>query len=181
MPKSVSAGLLSDGAGRAARFLRGLESRPVFPSSPPDLSPSRARCPRTLPIRPQVLDLLDRVGSPATVASAGGRYFGFVTGGSLPAALPADWLASAWDQNAALWVMSPVAARLEETVLEWLAELFGLPAGVSGGLVTSTTMGRAPIVRQIRGGHLVERCCRQPGASPPGSAPPDWRCRTRWY
>lgn len=140
MPQLLFPDLLSDAAARAARYLSGLESRPVFPSSPPDLSPLAGPLPQGPSNPAQVLDLLDRVGSPATVASAGGRYFGFVTGGSLPAALAADWLASAWDQNAALWAMSPVATRLEETVLGWLAELFGLPAGASGGLVTGTTM-----------------------------------------
>jgi glutamate/tyrosine decarboxylase-like PLP-dependent enzyme len=88
----------------------------------------------------EVLALLDDIGSPATVASAGGRYFGFVIGGTLPAALAANWLAGAWDQNAYLQVMSPVAARLEEIVLAWMMELLGLPAGSGAGFVTGTTM-----------------------------------------
>jgi len=75
----------------------------------------------------EVLALLDDYGSPATVASTGGRYFGFVTGGTLPAALAANWLAAAWDQNCAFRVMSPVASRLEEIASEWLCDLFGLP------------------------------------------------------
>jgi glutamate/tyrosine decarboxylase-like PLP-dependent enzyme len=87
-----------------------------------------------------VLALLDDIGSPATVASAGGRYFGFVIGGSLPAALAANWLAGAWDQNAAMQVMSPVAAKLEEIVLAWMVDLLGLPAGSGAGFVTGTTM-----------------------------------------
>jgi glutamate/tyrosine decarboxylase-like PLP-dependent enzyme len=88
----------------------------------------------------EVLALLDDIGSPASVASAGGRYFGFVIGGTLPAALAANWLAGAWDQNAYLQVMSPVAARLEEIVLAWMMELLGLPAGSGAGFVTGTTM-----------------------------------------
>ena len=80
------------------------------------------------------------LGRQATVASAGGRYFGFVVGGSLPAALAANWLAGAWDQNAAMQVMSPVAAKLEEIVLEWTVDLLGLPPGAGAGFVTGTTM-----------------------------------------
>jgi glutamate/tyrosine decarboxylase-like PLP-dependent enzyme len=87
-----------------------------------------------------VLALLDDVGSPATVATTGGRYFGFVIGGTLPASLAANWLAGAWDQNAAMAVMSPVAAKLEEIVLAWLLELLGLPQGSGAGFVTGTTM-----------------------------------------
>ena len=66
------------------------------------------------------------VGSPATVASNGPRYFGFVIGGALPAAQAAAWLSAAWDQNAALSVMSPVAARLNSVALRWITELLGL-------------------------------------------------------
>lgn len=76
-----------------------------------------------------VLALLDDIGSPATVATTGGRYYGFVIDGTLPAALAANWLAGAWDQNAAMQVMSPVAAKLEEVVLEWMVDLLGLPSG----------------------------------------------------
>src|SRR5690606_10388547 len=78
--------------------------------------------------------------SPATVASAGRRYFGFVTGGSLPAALAANWLAGAWDQNAAMVVSAPVAAKLEQVTLGWLREVLALPPGTGGGFVTGATM-----------------------------------------
>jgi len=88
----------------------------------------------------EVLKLLDEYGSAATVASAGGRYFGFVTGGSLPAALAANWLAAAWDQNAAFRVMSPVASRLEEIASEWLCELLGLSRQSGVGFGTGATM-----------------------------------------
>jgi glutamate/tyrosine decarboxylase-like PLP-dependent enzyme len=87
----------------------------------------------------QVIEKLDELGSPATVATTGGRYFGFVIGGTLPASLAANWLAGAWDQNAALRVMSPVAAELEEVVLRWVCEALGLPANCDGGLVTCAT------------------------------------------
>jgi glutamate/tyrosine decarboxylase-like PLP-dependent enzyme len=90
------------------------------------------------------------VGSPATVASAGPRYFGFVVGGTLPAALGASWLVSAWDQNAALPVMSPVAARAEEVALRWVVELLGLPAGTAGVCTTGTTMANAAALAAAR-------------------------------
>src|SRR6266481_5448094 len=67
------------------------------------------------------LALLDVAGSPATVATAGPRYFGFVNGGTLPMATAAAWLTAAWDQNTALAVMSPAAARLDDIALRWVA------------------------------------------------------------
>ena len=101
---------------------------------------SEGRCLKEPSDPAEVLALLDDIGSPATVATAGGRYFGFVIGGSLPAALAANWLAGAWDQNAAMQVMSPVAAKLEEIVLAWMVDLLGLPSGSGAGFVTGTTM-----------------------------------------
>jgi len=86
-----------------------------------------------------VLRILDELGSPATVANAGGRYFGFVNGGTLPASMGASWLTSAWDQNAGLRVMSPVGVELEDVVLGWVCEALNLPADCEGGLVTGAT------------------------------------------
>jgi glutamate/tyrosine decarboxylase-like PLP-dependent enzyme len=86
-----------------------------------------------------VLEELDRVGSSATVVATGGRYFGFVNGGAVPAALAANWLAGAWDQNSALRVMSPISAALEDVALEWVVDALGLPAGTGGGFVTCAT------------------------------------------
>ena len=77
-----------------------------------------------------VLDLLDRLGSPATVANAGGRFFGFVNGGALPVSVAATWIASAWDQNAALRVMSPAAAALEDVALGWVRDAVGASLGM---------------------------------------------------
>ena len=134
--------LLHDTAERAARYLETLDERTVFP--PPAAVEGLRALDGPLPAGPsdpaETLRLLDEVGGPATVASAGGRYFGFVTGGSLPAALAASWLASAWDQNTAYQVMSPVGARLEELALGWAAQLLGLPAGCAGALTTGATM-----------------------------------------
>jgi glutamate/tyrosine decarboxylase-like PLP-dependent enzyme len=127
---------------RATRYLAGLPDRRVSPSAAAvaGLTALAGPWPEG-PTDPQaVLALLDDVGSPATVASAGGRYFGFVTGGSLPAALAANWLAGAWDQNVAFGVMSPVAAAMEETALGWLRDALRLPDGCAGGFVTGATM-----------------------------------------
>src|SRR6202046_121309 len=134
--------LLVETADRAARYIAGISDRRVAPL-PADVARLQALG-GSLPESPSdpagVLALLDDIGSPATVASAGGRYFGFVIGGSLPAARAANWLAGAWDQNAAMQVMSPVAAKLEEIVLEWMVDLLGFPSGCGAGFVTGTTM-----------------------------------------
>lgn len=87
-----------------------------------------------------VIATLARNADPGIVASAGPRYFGFVTGGALPVAVAAEWLASAWDQNGALYVMSPAIAVLEDIVSAWLLELLGLPSGSSVGFVTGAHM-----------------------------------------
>jgi glutamate/tyrosine decarboxylase-like PLP-dependent enzyme len=87
-----------------------------------------------------VLQMLHEYGAPATVAKTGGRNFGFVNGGCLPAALGAAWLVSAWDQNASFFVQSPVAITLEEVALEWVRELLQLPPGTGGAIVTGATM-----------------------------------------
>ena len=134
--------LLMDACQRGGRYVSDIRTRQVSPG-PEDLA-RLVEFEEPIPEDPcdpaHVLSLLDRVGSPATVASTGGRYFGFVTGGTLPAALAAHWLAGAWDQNIALSVMSPVAAKLEGVVLEWLRNLLGLPASCAAGFVTGATM-----------------------------------------
>ena len=133
--------LLDDASRRAQRYLAALEARAVAPSS--QALAALARLDGPLPERTsspsEVLAELDELGSPATVASAGRRYFGFVTGGSLPVTVAASWLATAWDQNAAMVVQSPIAARLEKIALGWLKDLFRLPGEYGGGFVTSAT------------------------------------------
>ncbi len=84
--------------------------------------------------------MLDNAGSPATVATNGRRYFGFVIGGSLPVSLAANVLAAAWDQNAGLYIASPITAKLEIVALNWLVDILGLPPGSGGGFVTGGTM-----------------------------------------
>lgn len=135
--------LLSDAAARAIAYLGGLERRPVFPEAE-----AIARLERVLdgplPDGPspaaEAIALLDEQGSPATVANAGGRYFGFVTGGALPATVAANWLAGAWDQNAFSQVSSPAVALFERAALRWLKEALRLPAGIEGSFVTGATM-----------------------------------------
>ena len=134
--------LLGDAATQAADFLEDLPERRVTPTATADglreelggPLPEGAREPR------MVLAELARGVEPGLMATPGGRFFGFVIGGSLPAALAADWLASAWDQNAGLYVAAPAASVVEEVCGAWLAELFGLPWGVSYGLVTGGQM-----------------------------------------
>jgi glutamate/tyrosine decarboxylase-like PLP-dependent enzyme len=88
-----------------------------------------------------VIEELARGVAPGLVASAGPRYFGFVIGGSVPAALAADWLTSAWDQNAAIYAAAPAACVAEDVCARWVVELFGLPKGSSVGFVTGGQMG----------------------------------------
>ena len=130
-------------ARKALAYLQTVGSRGVAPS--PSAVLDLAQFGGPLPEAPgdafSVLDLLDRIGSPATVATAGGRFFGFVNGAALPVSVAATWIASAWDQNAALRVMSPVAAALEDVALAWVREALGLPAECGGAVVTGATMG----------------------------------------
>lgn len=134
--------LLLDAANRATRYLEELDSRPVFPTQAAVADMVSLAGPLAdQPTDPgEVLALLDAAGSPATVATAGRRYFGFVVGGSLPAALAANWLAAAWDQPASMRISSPVGAKLEEIALGWMIDLLGLPTGTGAGFVTGATM-----------------------------------------
>ncbi len=134
--------LLQDAAQRAIRYLKNLDRRSVFPQ--PEAIAHLQGFDRPLPAAPtppeSVLALLDELGSPATVASTGGRYYGFVTGGSLPAALAVNWLAGAWDQPADMVAASPVGAKVEEVAVRWLLDVLALPRESGVGLVTGGTM-----------------------------------------
>jgi len=134
--------LLSAVADRAAAYLENLDKRTVSVTNEAleRLSAFDEPLPDSPTAPEAVLAQLDEIGSPATVATAGQRFFGFVIGGSLPAALAANWLAGAWDQNAGLWAASPVAAKTEEVALRWLVDVLGLPAGTGGAFVTGATM-----------------------------------------
>jgi glutamate/tyrosine decarboxylase-like PLP-dependent enzyme len=148
---------LEETALRTARYAAGMATRRVAPL--PEAVERLAALGGTLPESPSdpatVLALLDDIGSPATVATTGGRYFGFVTGGALPAALAANRLAGIWDPNAAFSVMSPVAAKIEEIALTWLRGVFGLPASCVAGFVTGATMANFTALAAAR--HAVLR------------------------
>ena len=134
--------LLRRTAEIAADYLESLGERPVFPRVTPEQLREALGGP--LPEEPldpeQVLNDLAAGAEPGVVAMGSGRYFGFVIGGALPAALAADWLTSAWDQNAGLYVGGPSASVVEQVTREWLVELLGLPAEASIGFVTGTQM-----------------------------------------
>lgn len=133
---------LARAASLAREFVAGLDDRRVGPTA--TLAELRGRLGGALqdagedPVA--TLDALAEATRDGLVAMAGPRYFGFVTGGGLPAALGADWLASAWDQNAVMYVTGPAAAVVEEVAGAWAADLFGLPADVSVGFTTGATM-----------------------------------------
>lgn len=133
--------LLFDVANRAHRYVEILPTRRVSPSPQALKRLQLLDVPlQNEPLEPRkVLAELDDIGSPATVATTGGRYFGFVVGGSLPAAMAANMLAGVWDQNAAR-VLSPVAASLEDVCMKWLLSLLGLPPEAGVGFVTGATM-----------------------------------------
>ena len=124
------------------RYLEEVKERRVGPSA--EAVCALGRLDEPFPAGPsdgaEVLRVLDEIGSPATMAMAGPRFFGWVIGGSLPAALAANWLAAAWDQNAGLFVATPIATVLEEIALRWLLDALGLPAGSGGAFVTGATV-----------------------------------------
>ena len=98
----------------------------------------------------QTLQRLHTIGSPATVASSGSRYFGFVNGATYPVALGSSWLVNAWDQNAALPVMSPVAAKLHGVVQAWLVDVLRLPAETGVAFVSGATVANASCLAAAR-------------------------------
>jgi glutamate/tyrosine decarboxylase-like PLP-dependent enzyme len=128
-------------ADRAGAYLATLDDGPV---RRPDADQALARFGGPLPEEGdgalEALAVLLRDGLPAATHSAGPRFFHFVQGGVTPAALGADWLASALDQNAFSWVASPLGSRLEALSLDWLKQLLGLPAGWGGVLTTGATL-----------------------------------------
>ncbi|HUF73161.1 MAG TPA: pyridoxal-dependent decarboxylase [Gammaproteobacteria bacterium] len=134
--------LLEDALRRSVAYLDSLEERRVGPS--PAAVEALAGLDEPLPEASTdpaaVLAELDAAVTPATMAMAGPRFFGFVIGGSLPVALAANWLAGAWDQNTGYYASTPGVSHLEDVALRWLRELLGLPADCAGGFVTGATV-----------------------------------------
>ena len=144
--------VLRTALGHAETHLSGLGDRPV--ATPADLGAMRRALGGPIPDERQdpvaVIDLLVHGVAPGLVASPGPRYFGFVTGGAVPAALAADWLTAAWDQNAAFGVMSPATAVVEEIAADWVLQLLGLPARCSVGFVTGAQMANVTCLLAAR-------------------------------
>ena len=125
----------------AWEYMQGVDEGPVFPSK--ENLENLQLFEEALKDEPEetkdILTQLHRYGSPATVATTGGRYFGFVTGGILPSALASKWLTDTWDQNAGLYIMSPIASKLETMVQRWMVELMKLPKETVAGYVTGSS------------------------------------------
>ncbi len=131
-----------DARSAAYAYADAALERNVFPT--PQALDRLTHFDEALPDKPgdarQILHQLDQYGSPATVAQIGGRYFGLVNGGVIPATLAVRWLTDFWDQNTPLYLASPVASRLEEVTEGWLRELFGLPDSTVAGYVSGSSL-----------------------------------------
>jgi glutamate/tyrosine decarboxylase-like PLP-dependent enzyme len=150
--------LLATTANRAARYLDTLPARRVAPS--PEAVAALAALDEPFPDDPSgpaaVVDLLDRVAAPGTIAIPGPRFFGFVAGGVLPAALAANWLAGTWDQNTVYASVTPATAMLERVALRWILEILGLPAECGGAFVTGATIANFTALAAARRSVLAQ-------------------------
>lgn len=144
--------LFDDAARRASRYLESLSDRSVAPDTEAVARLTAFSHPlQNDPVDPmQVLRELDEIGSPATIASAGPRFFGFVIGGSLPSALAANWLAGAWDQNSALYNVTPATAAIEDAALHWLLDILRLPGDCAGAFVSGTSVAHLTALAAAR-------------------------------
>ncbi|MGI9483532.1 MAG: pyridoxal phosphate-dependent decarboxylase family protein [Hyphomicrobiales bacterium] len=159
MTSDETRALLQDAAARAINYLEKLDEQPVFPKAE-DIAPLEKALEKPLPSGPssgaEIIAFLDEVGAPATVANAGGRYFGFVTGGALPQTVAASWLASAWDQNSFGRISSPAIALIEDAALGWLKEALAISGEAEGALVTGATMANFTCLAAARHRMLAE-------------------------
>lgn len=149
---------LDDVSKRAIRYVDEIDERAVFPSDDAlsELSQFDEAFPEKSTTLEDVIAQLDDLGAPATVATTGPRYFGFVQGGILPTALAATWLTTAWDQNGSLRVLSPINAKLEDVAVEWLAQALDFDGDIAGGFVTGATMANFTGLAAARH-HLLAR------------------------
>ena len=198
--------LLENTAQRAISYLENIGDRSVAPSA--EAVAKLATLDEPLNEGPtsadQVIKLLDEICSPATMAMAGPRFFGFVIGGSLPVTVAANWLAGAWDQNSGLYTPTPATSHLEQVALNWLLDLFKLPSDCGGAFVTGADDGkflrvscRAPCAFEASGLERRSRraiwrtgnhCCRWRGSASDafqvagtfGSGPEQSRSECRW-
>ncbi len=136
-----SKALFNQAKAHAFDYMDTIHDRPVFPfpKTLENLSAFDEPLPLEMGDPEKFLDLLHQYGSPATAAQTGSRYFGFVNGGVTPVAVAAKWLSDVWDQNAGLFVMSPIAAHLEAVCERWLVDLFELPEKTKAGFVSGTS------------------------------------------
>lgn len=134
-------GLFEEAAAFALDYLATQRERAIFPGSTAleGLRDFDEPLPERIGDARAIIDLLHRAGSPATVNQGAGRYFGFVNGGVVPAALAVRWLTDVWDQNPALHVMSPIASKLESVCERWLADLLGLGDGVAAAFLSGSS------------------------------------------
>jgi glutamate/tyrosine decarboxylase-like PLP-dependent enzyme len=151
--------LFEQARSSAFAYMDTIHNRRVYPD--PEAIEGLAVFDEPIPQDPQsaaeILRLLDEYGSPATVAKTGGRYFGFVNGSAVPVALAARWLADIWNQNPALYVLSPTVARLEQVCERWLRDLFNLPPETAAGFVSGSSIailcglaaGRYALLRKL--------------------------------
>ena len=152
LPAAVSGDLLIRTAQIAAGWLQSLDRRPVGESATVDELRSRLGGPLPRgPVDPLVVvEDLARAAEPGLVAIPSGRYFGFVIGGGLPAAVAADWLTSVWDQCPGFYACGPAASVVEEVAGAWLRQLLGLPEGASFAFVTGCQMAHLTCLAAAR-------------------------------
>ena len=141
------------------RYMEGLEQRDIMPDAAAltALKTLYEPLPQTPTSPGMVIDQLDKIGSAGTVATTGGRFFGFVVGGALPVSIAASWLASTWDQNAGSWLLSPIAGELEVIAGEWLLDLLDLPRDAAIGFVTGATMATYSSIAAARSALLKRK------------------------
>lgn len=141
MTKKEIENIFDQAHGYAIEYLENINDRPVYPDDGAleALKVFDMLIPEDGMEALKMLEMLHKIGSKATTVQVSGRYFGFVNGGAHPPALAARWLADIWDQNAALYTMSPIAGKLEAICESWLVDILGLPKDTAVGLVSGTS------------------------------------------